>query len=149
MDYLEILIRLGVATILGGAIGLNRDLQGKPTGIRTLSTVSLGCAAIVIASMNFEAPGPIDWAAVSRVIQGILTGIGFLGVGVIVRPSDPAQVQGLTTAALIWFTAAIGVLCGIGAWSLLAIAVPLVFLVLIFGGPIEQAAHRWWDQRRK
>src|SRR5215813_626195 len=150
MEYLEILTRLGIATLAGGAIGLNRELHGKPTGIRTLGIVGLGSALIVIASMNFDlAEGP-DRNAVSRVVQGVITGIGFLGAGVIFRQADTHQVQGLTTAACIWLTAAMGIICGVAAWRLLLVGLPLVFLVLIFGGRIEKAIHRWrdrWDLR--
>jgi putative Mg2+ transporter-C (MgtC) family protein len=98
MDYIEILTRLGLATLAGGVIGLNRDLHGKPTGIRTLGIVSLGSAMIVIASMNLEYASAPDWSAVSRVIQGVITGIGFLGVGAMVRQSN-IEVQGLTPPA--------------------------------------------------
>src|SRR5262249_40890088 len=145
MDYLEILLRLGIATLVGGAIGLNRDLHGKPTGIRTLGIVSLGAALIVIAAMNFDfSPGP-DPNAVSRVVQGLITGIGFLGAGVIFRQAD-TQIQGLTTAACIWLTAVIGMVCGVAAWRLLLVGLPLVFLVLMYGGPVERAIHRWRDR---
>ena len=150
MDYLEILTRLGIATLVGGAIGLNRDLHGKPTGIRTLGIVGLGAALIVIASLNFDVAGGPDRNAVSRVVQGVITGIGFLGAGVIFRQSDTNQVQGLTTAACIWLTAAIGIVCGVAAWRLLLVGFPLVFLVLILGGPTERLIHRWrdrWDNR--
>jgi len=146
MDYLEILTRLGIATLAGGAIGLNRELHGKPTGIRTLGIVGLGSALIVIASLNFDLAGGPDRNAVSRVVQGVITGVGFLGAGVIFRQTDNNQVHGLTTAACIWLTAAIGIVCGVAAWRLLFVGLPLVFLVLMLGGSTEQAIHRWWER---
>jgi len=83
MDTLDIAIRLGAAVIVGGALGINRDLHSKPTGLRTLSLVGLGSALAVMA-----VTGSGDINAVSRIIQGILTGIGFLGAGVIMRNAD-------------------------------------------------------------
>jgi putative Mg2+ transporter-C (MgtC) family protein len=95
----EIAVRLGAALILGSALGLNRELHGKPAGLRTHGLVSLGAAVAVIVSLGFPGDSKsIDPNAVSRVLQGILTGIGFLGAGVILR--DPnGHVTGLTTAA--------------------------------------------------
>jgi putative Mg2+ transporter-C (MgtC) family protein len=146
MDDLEILTRLGVAALAGGALGLNRDLHGKPTGIRTLGIVSLGAALIVIASLNLA--GTLDGNEVSRVIQGIITGIGFLGAGVIVHQKDNTVTLGLTTAACIWLTAGIGIVCGLGAWRLLLISLAIIFLILILGGPIEKAVHQWIDKTK-
>src|SRR5262245_60484044 len=137
IGWLDIAIRLGAAILIGGVIGLNRDLHHKPAGIRTLGLVALGSALTVLALAQDPQ------ADVSRVIQGVITGVGFLGAGVILhRPTDE-RVQGLTTAAAIWVTAAIGVLCGLGAWRIVAIAVPLILGLLIAGGPIE----RWCEKR--
>jgi putative Mg2+ transporter-C (MgtC) family protein len=80
MDIIDIVVRLGAAVVVGGALGLDRDLHGKPTGVRTLSLVALGAALAVMAVARNA-----DINAISRVIQGILTGIGFLGAGVIMR----------------------------------------------------------------
>jgi len=99
----EIAVRLGAALILGSAVGLNRDLHGKPAGVRTHALVSLGSAVAVIISLGL--PGEVksmDPNAISRVLQGILTGIGFLGAGVILR-NPTGHVTGLTTAATIGF----------------------------------------------
>src|SRR5882757_807207 len=139
MDIIDIAWRLGVALVVGGALGLNRDLHGKPTGVRTLSLVALGSALAVMAVTR---SGDIN--AISRVIQGTLTGIGFLGAGVIVRTVDGVHVHGLTTAACTWLTACVGVVCGVAEWQLIVVGVPLVFAVLHLGGPIEHAIHRWW-----
>jgi putative Mg2+ transporter-C (MgtC) family protein len=143
MSLLETALRLGAATLIGGVIGLNRDLHGKPTGLRTLGLVGLGSALIVMASDGFAPIEAARWDAVSRTIQGLITGIGFLGAGVIVHNTvAETRVRGLTTAACIWLTACIGVVCAIGAWIPLLVALALVFLLLIFGGPVEKFLHR-------
>jgi putative Mg2+ transporter-C (MgtC) family protein len=85
--------------------------------------------------------------AVSRVIQGVLTGIGFLGAGVIVRSAGGEHVRGLTTAAVTWLTACVGVVCGVAEWRVILVGVPLVFVVLHVGGPLEKALHRYWKQQ--
>jgi len=136
MDIMEIVIRAGAAVLAGAALGLNRDLHGKPTGIRTLALVGLGSAVAVMAVSDSH-----DVSAVSRVIQGILTGIGFLGAGVIIRNNEGRQIHGLTTAACAWLTACIGVTCGAGEWRIVLVSVVLAFLVLIVGGPLEKALH--------
>jgi putative Mg2+ transporter-C (MgtC) family protein len=139
MEYSDIILRLGVATLIGAAIGLNRDLHGKPTGVRTLGLVALGSALLVMASGDLGASTP-HWDAASRVIQGIITGIGFLGAGVIIR-RGAHQVKGFTTAASIWLTAGIGVACGLAAWRAVIVAVPLILVLLVFGGRLERALH--------
>ena len=105
MDTTEIAIRLGVAALAGAALGLNRDLHGKPTGVRTLALVGTAAALIVIAVGHGEGD-------VSRVMQGIVTGIGFLGAGVIIRSEKGKHVHNLTTAACVWLTACVGMAAG-------------------------------------
>jgi putative Mg2+ transporter-C (MgtC) family protein len=138
MDILEIAIRLGAATIVGAALGLNREIHGKPTGLRTLSLVGLGSALAVIVAADTG-----DIAAPSRVIQGIVTGIGFLGAGVILRPVGKNRIHGLTTAACTWLTAALGAACAISEWRVILVSVLLVFLILVFGGRLEKMLPRW------
>lgn len=136
---LEIVIRLIAATLIGASIGLNRDLHGKPTGVRTMGLVGLGAALIVVASARVGGNGDA-----TRAVQGIVTGIGFLGAGVIVKDISSDRVHGLTTAATIWLTAALGVTCGLGYWLLALVAALLGLAVLIFGGPVEKAVRRRW-----
>ena len=141
LDWTEILLRLGVATLASGAIGLNRDLHGKPIGIRTLGLVGLATATVVtLANPQAIEPGHFS-DATSRVIQGILTGIGFLGAGVIVHVGGNTKVHGLTSAACVWFTASIGVVCGAGQWRLVAVALAIALCLLIAGGPAEKLLH--------
>src|SRR5258708_20044544 len=92
MDTFDVFLRLGVAALVGVALGLNRDLRGKPTGVRTLGLVGLASAIVVLVASHGEPNN------VGRVIQGIVTGIGFLGAGVIVHNSLGKQVPGLPTA---------------------------------------------------
>jgi putative Mg2+ transporter-C (MgtC) family protein len=138
MEILEIAIRLSAATIVGAALGLNREIHGKPTGLRTLSLVGLGSALAVIVAADTG-----DIAAPSRVIQGIVTGIGFLGAGVILRPVGKNRIHGLTTAACTWLTAALGAACAISEWRVILVSMLLVFLILVFGGRLEKMLPRW------
>jgi putative Mg2+ transporter-C (MgtC) family protein len=137
-DLADVILRLGGATLIGAAIGLNRDLHGKPIGVRTLGLVGLASAIAVLAI----APDGGDFNPASRVMQGVLTGIGFLGAGVIVRRNVGDHVHGLTSAACAWATACLGLVCGLAAWPIVAIGVGLVFLLLVFGGPFERMSHR-------
>jgi putative Mg2+ transporter-C (MgtC) family protein len=138
MDTVEIFMRLGFATLAGVAMGLNRDLRGKPTGVRTLGLVGLASAMIVLTVSHGEPSN------VGRVIQGIVTGIGFLGAGVIVHDGFGKQVHGLTTAACVWLTACVGSACAVGEWRIILLSAPLIAVILIFGGPLEKWVHRHW-----
>ena len=138
----ETALRLGVALLVGAILGLNRELHGKPAGLRTHALVSLGAAMAMIAALGSPlARLVLDSNAISRVVQGILTGVGFLGAGVILR--DPmGHVTGLTTAATIWVCAALGIVCGLGNWPLLGIALGLTVVLLLLGRPVERLAER-------
>lgn len=138
MDTSDVVLRLVVAALAGVALGLNRDLRGKPTGVRTLGLVGLAACMIVLAVSNGDSGNP------GRVIQGIVTGIGFLGAGVIVRNNMGKQVHGLTTAACVWLTACIGAACAVGDWKVLLIGAPLIAVILIYGGSFERWVHRKW-----
>lgn len=136
----QIALRLGAALLLGAILGLNRELHGKPAGLRTHALVCLGAAVATLVAL-----GPLsraaDQNAISRVVQGILTGVGFLGAGVILR--DPmGHVTGLTTAATIWICAVLGIVCGLGYWVLLGTSVVITVLVLLLGRPVERLAEK-------
>ena len=139
-DWLEIITRLLAAALIGGSIGLNRHLHHKDVGLRTLSLVSCGAAGLVLASLHAEGTVPnVD--AMSRVMQGIMTGVGFIGAGVIMRRQSDEKIHGLTTAAAVWITAALGALCGIGEWKIIIVLSLITVMVLLTGGPVE----RWCD----
>lgn len=135
---LDILLRFSVAAVVGGLIGLNRELMHQPAGLRTHALVALGAAiATALVAGNGDGAATLHVDAMSRVIQGIITGIGFLGAGVILRTENGRHVHGLTTAASIWLAACLGSACGAGAWVITASAFVLVMLILILGVAIE------------
>jgi putative Mg2+ transporter-C (MgtC) family protein len=140
MDTLEIALRLFAATAAGALFGLNRDMHDKQTGVRTLGLVGLGSALAVMAAARIGNEGDV-----SRAIQGIVTGIGFLGAGVIVRPATGSRIHGLTTAACTWLTACVGVACAVAEWRAVAIGLALAFVVLVFGGPFEKWVRKRWQ----
>jgi putative Mg2+ transporter-C (MgtC) family protein len=134
----ETILRLVTAVICGGLIGLERDFRNMPTGFRTLAIVCLGSCVAVIAALKAG-----DSDGFSRVAQGIVTGIGFLGGGVIVQTGRIKDVKGLTTAAAIWLTAAIGLLCGLGHLMIALVVTALTVVILL----LDIALHRIWPPR--
>ncbi|WP_454629822.1 MgtC/SapB family protein [Bradyrhizobium cenepequi] len=141
LEWSDIILRLGVATLAGGLIGLNRDLHGKPIGLKTLGIVALSTATAVVLAVQFTEVGRIT-DATSRVIQGILTGIGFLGAGVIVHERDPLRVRGLTSAACAFLAACIGIVSGAGEWRIVATALAIALVLLTVGHRTERLLHR-------
>ena len=141
MDWLEIVLRLGVATLAGGLLGLDRDLRGKPIGLKTVGLVGLATATVVLLASSSGDPAKISDAA-SRVMQGILTGIGFLGAGVIVHGQHQFRVHGLTSAACTWLAACVGIACGVGQWRIVVVALAITFALLIVGRRLEHWLHR-------
>jgi len=143
-EIVEVTLRLTAALLLGGLVGLNRNLHHKSVGLRTLAIVSFGSALFVLAVVPF--PGSdiaTDASSIGRVVQGIVAGIGFLGAGCIVRSGRSANVHGFTTAAALWSTTGIGIICGLGRWHIALVAMVLLIIVLAVGGRIEALAHRW------
>ena len=136
---LDGVIRLLAAAAVGGAIGANRELTRKPAGLRTHALVALGSALVVVTSIHPGGAPPGD--ATSRIIQGVIAGIGFLGGGVILH-AEGRTVKGLTTAATIWVAAAAGIACGVGQWLIAAIAVGIALVILTVGQTAEDAMHR-------
>jgi putative Mg2+ transporter-C (MgtC) family protein len=141
----ELLMRLGLATAIGGAIGLNRDMHGKPAGLRMLGLVAMGSALATISVLGLGQGGGLQADAVSRVIQGVLAGVGFLGAGVIMR-DEVGNVHRLNTAASVWVTAAIGVVCGLGEYMAAVIAAALVLALLTIGAAVD---HRFFGKLEK
>ena len=144
LGWQEIAVRLGSATLSGAVLGLNRELRGKPACLRTNALVSLGSALLILASIGIASDSDMQLQAnvISRAMQGIITGIGFLGAGVILRDTGGTQVHGITTAATIWLTATLGVLCGVGMWPVALLGVGLTLVILILGSPLEKFLHR-------
>jgi len=105
-----IVSRLATAIVLGGLLGLERERKGRAAGLKTHILVSVGSALFVLAPLQMGISG----ADVTRVMQGIVSGIGFLGAGAILKLDNEERIQGLTTAAGIWMTAAIGMAAGMG-----------------------------------
>lgn len=123
---LSVAARLVAAVCLGAVIGVQRELVGKPAGLRTHALVCL--AAAVFTIIPLEAGMSLE--GISRVIQGVATGIGFIGAGVILKRQEEGEVRGLTTAASIWVATAVGVGIGLSHVILSALAVVLALLVL-------------------
>ena len=138
----ETALRLGAALLVGTILGLNRELHGKPAGLRTHALVSLGAAVATIVVLRMpDGSFSTDHNAMSRVVQGILTGVGFLGAGVILH--DPnGHISGITTAATIWSCAVLGLVCGLGLWVILGISLALTTITLLFGRRLERLAEK-------
>lgn len=109
----RVCVRLLVAVALGGLLGYERESHGNSAGFRTHMLVALGAALFVLVPLE----AGITPADLSRVLQGVITGVGFLGAGAIIKLSQEQEIKGLTTAASIWLTAAIGVAAGMGRES--------------------------------
>lgn len=133
-SFLIILIRVLTATLLGAVVGIQRERVGKPAGLRTHTLVSVGTAIVVLAC----AGSGMDMDGQSRVIQGIVTGIGFIGAGSILKVSEERDIRGLTTAAGLWLTAAVGVASGLGAIGIAVIAAILALAVLGLEGVVAK-----------
>ncbi|GAA0837844.1 MAG: methyltransferase [Cupriavidus sp.] len=130
-ELTRLLLRLSLAIVLGGLIGYEREAAGKPAGLRTHMLVAMGTALFVLVPLQAGVP-LVD---MSRVLQGLISGIGFLGAGAIIKLDSEKDVRGLTTAASIWTVAAIGVACGMGRESTAVIAT-------LFGLAILQLLYR-------
>lgn len=125
----RVAFRLLVAALLGGILGYEREQKGKAAGVRTHMLVAIGSALFVLVPEQLYGNG----ADISRVLQGLVAGVGFLGAGAILKGSDGDQVKGLTTAANIWLTAAIGMTAGLGreATAILSTALALAILTVV------------------
>ena len=128
-ELTRVLLRLLMAALLGGLLGMEREHKGKAAGVRTHMLVSMGAALFVLVASQ---AGMQD-AELSRVLQGVIAGIGFLGAGTILKTEQEDKVRGLTTAAGIWLTAAIGVAAGLGreATAVLSTLLALGVLALV------------------
>lgn len=125
-QVVRVFVRLLLAAILGGALGFEREQKGKAAGIRTHMLVALGSALFTFIPEQLR----MKVADMSRVLQGVIAGVGFLGAGTIIKGKDEEDVQGLTTAAGIWMTAAIGVAAGMGRESSAVLSTILALIIL-------------------
>ncbi|SIO60407.1 putative Mg2+ transporter-C (MgtC) family protein [Singulisphaera sp. GP187] len=137
-QVVRIAVRLTVAALLGGVLGFERQRSGKAAGLRTHMLVALGAALFVLIAQQ----AGTTVSDMSRVIQGIATGIGFIGGGAILKQADHHEVKGLTTAAGLWLTAAVGIAAGIGhaASAVLGTVMALIILSSLHG------VSRWLDR---
>ena len=137
----RVTVRLVVAAVLGGLIGAEREWVGKAAGLRTHMMVSLGACLFVLVPIETG----IGEGDLTRVIQGIATGIGFIGAGTILKRADANQIQGLTTAATIWLTGAVGIAVGAGQmWLGIVCAISAWVILYILTG-----LDRWLDRGRE
>jgi putative Mg2+ transporter-C (MgtC) family protein len=125
-ESVRVFIRLVAALFAGAVIGMQRERSGKAAGLRTHMLVSLGTVLFVIAGAEIG----MEQDALSRVIQGLATGIGFIGAGAILKMESKREIHGLTTAAGVWMTAAIGVAIGLGHLGTAALGVLFAWVVL-------------------
>jgi putative Mg2+ transporter-C (MgtC) family protein len=131
----RILLRLTAAAVLGAFVGYERESAGKAAGVRTHMLVALATTLFIVASLEFG----MSAADISRVVQGLAAGIGFLGAGAILKLADEREITGLTTAAGIWMTAAVGVAVGLGRWGTAVISVALTLVILRIVGRFTSA----------
>ena len=131
-------VRMIVAMSFGAVIGIQRERAGKPAGLRTHMMVALGAAVFIIASGEFG----MNPDSISRVIQGLITGTGFLGAGAILKLYEKRAVEGLTTAAGIWMTAALGVAVGLGRFGLALLATLLAWMTLSLMRQLEHILNK-------
>jgi len=136
------IIRLVAALILGAVIGIQREHAGKSAGLRTHMLVALGAALFVVVPAQVG----MGSADLSRIIQGLATGVGFVGGGAILKLSEEHRIQGLTTAAGIWMTAAVGVAVGLGALGVALLCVVLTWITLAVLWRIEAKGHQANEQ---
>lgn len=137
----RVLVRLLLAALLGALLGIERELTAKPAGLRTHMLVALGSAMFVLTAAEVG----LDDEGMSRVVQGLLAGVGFLCAGAILKSGDREHVFGLTTAAGLWMTAAIGLAAGLGREALAALSTLLTLGILLMERPVQ----RLLDVRRR
>jgi putative Mg2+ transporter-C (MgtC) family protein len=130
----HVLIRLMAAVLLGAIIGVQRERAGKPAGLRTHMLVTLGTSVFVLACSGVG----MSLDGLSRVIQGIVTGIGFIGAGSILKLSQERDIQGLTTAAGVWMTAAVGVAVGLGSLGVAILSTVFTLIILSLATRLER-----------
>lgn len=135
-DFLQNIVPMLVALVLGAAIGLEREIHRKPAGLRTNMLICMGAALFTLIAKHIG----INPDAETRIIQGVITGVGFLGAGVLIH--QQGNVHGLTTAATIWLVTAVGIACGARLYGLSITATALAIIVLMGLSPMEKKMHK-------
>ncbi len=151
LGLLDIFTRLAVAVLLGGLVGVERQLHGHWVGLRTLMAVSMGAAIFTLVG-KMAAEQALELGAnarnivdATRVVQGIAAGVGFLGAGAILKLSDQLEIKGLTTASAIWLSAALGTAAGLALWELALAATIVSLVVLALLRPLEKWLAKYGD----
>lgn len=133
MDIVDFAIKSGVAVIAGLCIGLEREFRGKQAGLKTHALVALGASIFITTSLEFEG---MEYADMTRVLSQVIIGIGFIGAGTIMKKGK--DVEGLTTAATIWCSAAVGCLAGFGYFKELLVATIIIVFINFFFSIIDK-----------
>ncbi|UCC11299.1 MAG: MgtC/SapB family protein [candidate division WOR-3 bacterium] len=136
MDVTTIIIRVAISIGIGGLVGLERELEHKPAGLRTIILVCLGSTLFMLIGYELGLIG----SELGRIVAGVVTGIGFLGAGAIIRARG--EVYGLTTAATIWLASGLGIAIGAGYYKLAIVACVSVLIVLRLLGIVERVINR-------
>lgn len=142
VEFWDLAGRVALAAVLGGVIGIDRELHRKPAGLRTHALVSLGACLFMVTGLLTATDPTLDLAAPGRVIQGIVAGVGFIGAGAIFRQNDRAMGHGLTTASTIWIVAALGTAAGAGLWRTALGVTGVAVVVLLLGDPVDRLLQR-------
>ena len=129
-----VVIRIVAAALLGAVIGGERELEGKAAGLRTHMLVALGAALFVIAPRE----AGLRVGELANIVQGVAAGIGFIGAGTILKLTERGQIKGLTTAASIWMTAAVGIAAGIGPLWVSVLAAACAWVILFAFARLEK-----------
>ena len=136
VDTVRVAVRLVVAMLLGAVVGFERERSGQWAGLRTHMLVALGSALFVIVPSQVG----LELSDMTRVIQGIATGIGFIGAGSVLKLASEREIRGLTTAASVWVTAAVGVAVGLGLSGAAAMSIALAWIALRL---VRRSETRW------
>lgn len=139
---LDEFLRLFAAVAVGMALGLDRNLNGKPVGMRTLGLVALSASLVTLSVLelyDLENQTDSHSRVLGGVVQGALVGIGFLGAGVILRNEARGDVTNLTTAASVWATAAMGIVCAVAPWLLIGVGAAILAVLMV--------GCRWLEER--
>jgi putative Mg2+ transporter-C (MgtC) family protein len=142
--FLDDMIRLSLAIFLGGIVGAERQLAGQSAGLRTHVMVALGSAVFTLAGI---ATAGGDLQQVTRVVQGVAAGVGFLGAGAILRINGDTKVRGLTTAGSIWVAAAMGTAAGLGEYALAAAVTVASLVVMVVLKPVSHRLNEYVRRR--